>query len=258
MHKKRMLVCPVCGTAKWTVPYKISQWEIGECVTCGFARIDPLPTTEGREEQFTEEKIHKRNTKKRTILRRFLRDLKQQFSKITGRTKHAIFYQKLSRYLVPNAKVLDIGCGDGGALHTAKDKFICTGIDISDYQADLVKKQGYAKSIAGNFLTVDFGNEKYDGITLISLLEHLDDPKVALETCYRLLNNNGVLLLKSVNYSCLNRRVRSEKWTGFRPPDHVVYFSPSNLKKLLKKIGFTKIKISAWPFADTMYCDAWK
>ena len=253
-----MLTCPVCGNAKWAKIYKIDQWDIVECSVCRFARIDPMPKIENRLEQFSEEKAIKTYNKKRTPLRRFFRDTKKFFSKATKRSKSGMFYKKLSRYLSPGAKILDVGCGDGGALHLAKNKFVCTGIDISEYQAALVKKQGYAKSIAGNFLTVDFKNEKYDGVALISLLEHLDDPIEAIKKCFDLLNNNGILFLKSVNYGCLNRRIRKKAWTGFRPPDHVIYFTPENLKRLLKKVGFTKIKFSAGAFNDNMYCDAWK
>jgi 2-polyprenyl-3-methyl-5-hydroxy-6-metoxy-1,4-benzoquinol methylase len=107
-----------------------------------FARLDPLPETEGRQEEFSEQKTHARNTKKRSALRTFSRDLKKLYSRMTHRTKDGIFGQKLSRYLALNAKVLDVGCGDGGALCTLKDKFICTGIDISEYQVDLAKKTG--------------------------------------------------------------------------------------------------------------------
>ena len=64
--------------------------------------------------------------------------------------------------------------------------------------------------------------------------------------------------MKTVNYNCLNRKIKKESWTGFRPPDHVVYFNPSNLELLLKKMGFKKIKISAMPFNDNMYCEAIK
>ena len=253
-----MLVCPVCGDTKWVGAYKIDQWEIGECAVCRFARIDPLPKIKGRPEYYSQEEIIKRNTRQRTPLRRFFRDIKQLFSEVTGRNKSEICYKKLSRYLSPGLKVLDVGCGDGRCLKLAKRKFICTGIDISEYQADLAKKQGYAETIAGNLSTVDSNNEKYGGITLISFLEHLDDPLQAIKKCFDLLNNGGVLLIKTVNYGCLNRRITKERWTGFRPPDHVIYFTPANLKRLLKKIGFTKIKISAWAFNDNMYCDAWK
>lgn len=258
MENRHMLVCPVCGNTQWRGAYKINQWEIGECAVCCFARIDPLPKIKDRPEYYSQEEIIKRNVKQRTPWRRFCRDMKQVFSKITQRKKNEIFYKKLSRYLSPGLKVLDVGCGDGSCLKSAKDKFICTGIDISEYQTNLAEKQGYAQTIVGNLVTVDFNNKKYSGITLISLLEHLDDPLGAIKKCFDLLNNKGVLLIKTVNYGCLNRRITKEGWTGFRPPDHVVYFTPSNLKRLLRKVGFAKIKISAWAFNDNMYCDVWK
>jgi 2-polyprenyl-3-methyl-5-hydroxy-6-metoxy-1,4-benzoquinol methylase len=151
-----------------------------------------------------------------------------------------------------------VGCGDGSFLRLAKKQFACTGIEISEYLAALARKQDDIKVMVGNFLATDFANEKYGGITLISLLEHLDDPMQAIKKCFDLMDNGGVLLMKTVNYGCLNRRIKREGWTGFRPPDHIIYFNPSNLKRLLSKIGFTKIKISAWAFNDNMYCDAWK
>jgi len=258
MENRHMLLCPVCGNEKWTVVYKIDQWEIGQCTVCAFARIDPLPRRETRSEHYTKEETIKRNRKKRTPSQKFFGKMKRFFNKTVNRNKGEIFYKKLSQYLFPGARVLDVGCGDGTSLRLAIKKFICVGIDISEYQAALVKEQGYAKAIAGDFLTTDFKGERYDGITLVSLLEHLDDPMQAMKKCFDILNSGGVLLIKAVNYGCLNRRIGREVWTGFRPPDHVVYFTRSNLKRLLKRIGFTKIKISAWPFNDNMYCDAWK
>jgi predicted SAM-dependent methyltransferase len=105
---------------------------------------------------------------------------------------------------------------------------------------------------------MEFKSEEYDGVTLISLLEHLDDPLQAVKKCFEFLRPGGVLLLKTVNYNCLNRRAKKAGWTGFRPPDHVVYFNPYNLRLLLKKAGFKKINISAMPFNDNMYCEAWR
>ena len=184
--------------------------------------------------------------------------MKRLFSRATKRNKSEIFYNKLSHYLSPGAKVLDIGCGDGSFLKLAKKQFTCAGIEISEYLAALARKQGDIQVMVGNFLTTGFTSEKYDAITLISLLEHLDNPIQGIKKCFDLLSNGGVLLMKTVNYSCLNRRIKKEGWTGFRPPDHIIYFTPSNLKRFLKKIGFSKIRISAWAFSDNMYCDAWK
>jgi 2-polyprenyl-3-methyl-5-hydroxy-6-metoxy-1,4-benzoquinol methylase len=252
-----MLVCPVCANSKWTEVYKIKDWTIGECTVCGFARIDPLPAQETRQEFYSQQKVINRNTKILSPMQRFSRTMKRLSKKVTQMDKSKIFYQKLSRFLSPGAKVLDIGCGDGSFLKLARKQFDCRGIEISRYLADLARKDGL-KVTTGNFLSMDFFNEKYDGITLISLLEHLDDPERAINKCFGLLNKSGVLLLKTVNYGCLNRVIKKGDWTGFRPPDHVIYFNPSNLERLLKKTGFSKIKISFWAFIDNMYCYAWR
>jgi len=253
-----MTTCPVCGSKEWTKRYRIDAWTVEECNSCGFAKIDPMPVRENRAECYSEEKIIERNVKQKSYLQKLSRFLKRLFSKATKRDKSAIFYNKLRRYLPPKSKVLDIGCGDGSFICKAKKDFVCTGIEISDYLASLARKHSGIKVITGNFLEIEFKSEEYDGVTLISLLEHLDDPLQAIKKCFKFLGQGGVLLLKTVNYNCLNRKIKKDLWTGFRPPDHVVYFNPSNLELLLKKAGFKKIKISSMPFNDNMYCEAWK
>lgn len=258
MKEKGVFICQVCENTRWTNVYRIGEWNIEECVVCGLARIDPLPTGESRPELYSKENVVSRNTKQQTRSQKFSKAMKRLFIRIMNQNKSAIFYDKFSRYLPAGSKVLDVGCGDGSSLKLTKRRFVCTGIEISEYLADLAKKQGDIKVITGDFLTSNLVNEKFDGITLISLLEHLNDPKAAIRKCFDLMNRGGVLLIKTVNYGCLNRMIKKKQWTGFRPPDHIFYFNSSNLKSLLEKTGFTKIKISAWPFNDNMYSNAWK
>ena len=184
--------------------------------------------------------------------------MKSFWNNLAKRSKPKIFLDKLVRYLPPQAKILDIGCGDGAFLYKAKAFFQCTGIELSDYLASLAKRDSNLNILVGDFLSVDFSTNQFDGITMISLLEHLIDPLASLQKCFDLLNKNGTLLLKTVNFSCLNRMIMREEWIGFRPPDHIVYFTPKNLTCLLKKIGFSRVKITSWPFNDNMYCEAWK
>jgi len=253
-----MLICPVCQNDSWTEVYKIKEWSIGECTSCGFARIDPLPLRENRHELYSQEQVVTRNIKQLSHPQQFSRAMKRLFKKLTRRDKSKIFFKLLCRYLPEGSKILDIGCGDGSFLRSAQARFRGTGIEISQYLADLARKEAGIKVLVGDFLNAPLGEEKFDGITLISLLEHLDYPEKALQKCFDLLNGRGVLLLKTVNYGCLNRIIKKGNWTGFRPPDHVVYFTPRNLRRLLKKIGFSQIKISSWALNDNMYCDARK
>jgi 2-polyprenyl-3-methyl-5-hydroxy-6-metoxy-1,4-benzoquinol methylase len=256
MHESEN-ACLVCGSKKWTAVYKISEWSIEECAVCGLARINPLPSQQSRPEFYSQEKVTARNTKALTGSQRFSRVGKRFFKKLTQRDKYAIFYHKLCRYLPSGAKILDIGCGDGSFLRQARTRFDCYGIEISEYLANLAKRDSL-KVRVGNFIETDFTGEKYEGITLISLLEHLNDPRACLKKCFNLLGEGAVLLIKTVNYGCLNRVIKGGKWSSFRPPDHVFYFTPANLKRLLAKIGFSKIRTYAWVFNDNMYCDARK
>ncbi|MCK9613996.1 MAG: class I SAM-dependent methyltransferase [Candidatus Omnitrophica bacterium] len=258
MEKKYLLNCPVCENKNWSKVYHINLWDIEECGKCGFAKINPLPSRDNRQLCYSKEEVVARNAKKKSFSRDLSRAMKRFFSKITKRNKSEIFYNKLRKHLSPQAKILDIGCGDGSFLRLAKGQFSCAGIEISEYLASLARTIDGADIKWGNFLDTEFKGETYDAITLISLLEHLDDPFSALKKCFNLLNKNGILLLKTVNYGCLNRKIKKEKWTGFRPPDHVVYFSPHNLSRILEGAGFSKIKVKAWPFNDNMYCDAFK
>lgn len=255
--KKETVICPVCGNSGWREAYAVCQWNIYECLFCRFAAIIPAPEMAKREEFYNEEAVVGRNTKKLSLSRCFSRCMKQAGKSMFGRNKSGIFYEKLKRYIPAGSKVLDVGCGDGSFISLANQKYACAGIEISEYLSDGARKRGL-EVMTGDFMAMDFGTEKYDGITFVSLLEHLVDPMKAVRKCFGLLNNNGVLLIKTVNYSCLNRRIKRQRWTGLRPPDHVVYFSPSNLRTLLQKAGFSRITISAYPFNDSMYCDAVK
>ena len=258
METRHITVCPVCDSSEWNKIYHVKDWDIEQCPHCDFAKIDPLPTRQSRPEMYKKDKVIERNTKKKPAIVRFSRVMKRFWNKVLKRDKSRIFRQKIEKYIAPGKKVLDVGCGDGSFLETIKDRYECYGVEISDYLAELANNRGGMKVRAGDFQSMDFEGQKFDAITLISIIEHVDDPEGTLKKCYELLNDGGVLIQKTVNYNCLNRKIVKDKWTGLRPPDHIIYFDPKNLQQLLKKLGFKSMSASAWAFNDNMYCDAVK
>ncbi len=238
----------------------MTPWTILECPKCQYAKVNPPPSRESRPEFYTAEKHEVRSIKKkRPPLRQFAGNMKRLFKRLSSRDKYSFFYNKLKDNVKSGGSVLDVACADGAFMEHAKKSFKFTGIEISEDQAVLAKKRNEdCEILTGDYLTKDFEGRKYDAITMLSLLEHLDDPLMALEKSYELLNDKGLLVLKTVNYSCVNRYVMNEKWTGLRPPDHVVYFNPKNLKRIVQKVGFSNAAITSQPFSDNMYCQAWK
>jgi len=86
-------------------------------------------------------------------------------------------------------KVLEVGCHDGFLLSKiiASEKI---GIDPEPII-------GYSniKYIKGDFLSYNFNAQRYDFVLSIEVMEHVIDPKVFMQNIYKILTNNGRVLL---------------------------------------------------------------
>ncbi len=261
--------CVVCESEKWKNRYRIADWNILECRCCGFSKLDPLPSLPHlRSEFYSENKVQERNTKRKHFLARTSSILKGKAKRWFRRDKNDLFSNRIVKFIPAGGSILDIGCGDGSFLERLKKTYRCSGIEISEYLGNKAKARGGMDICIGDYLCdgnssqikkrKDSLPKDFNAITMISLIEHLPDPKGALKFCHDHLRKNGLLLLKTVNYTCINRYVMKSHWTGFRPPDHMIYFSPKTLRRVLTHLGFSKVKITSNPLNDNMTCQAWK
>lgn len=99
-------------------------------------------------------------------------------------------------------RVLEVGCSTGanlmgiGNLYPQAELY---GLEINPRAADLAAAYGNVK--AGNIeeRNVDFGDVTFDYIIFGDVLEHLRDPKGALEYCKSLLSDGGKVLASVPN-----------------------------------------------------------
>ena len=251
-------LCPWCSDATTRHLHRIDSWDIQQCAGCGLARIQPYPSLESRPEFYSEPAISARKERQRRGFgSRVAAYARHWLRRLSGRTKGTIFLRELQRRLPAGSSVLDIGCGTGAVLTTARAHYRCTGIEISAHLADQARALG-VEVLVGNFCEYPFAERRFDALTMISLIEHLHTPREALRRCFELLAAEGVLLLKTVNHGGLNRRVLGAKWSGYRPPDHLVYFDPATLRRALSEIGFRDITLHAPLLNDSFYCCARK
>lgn len=93
-------------------------------------------------------------------------------------------------------------------------------------------------------------------VVLSSFLEHEINPVGLLEACRHKLVIGGRIIIKVPNFGSVNRRLRQQKWCGFRYPDHVNYFTPETLTATIQKAGLT-LRPSGWldmmPTSDNMW-----
>jgi 2-polyprenyl-3-methyl-5-hydroxy-6-metoxy-1,4-benzoquinol methylase len=148
--------------------------------------------------------------------------------------ERAIFLAKL---LQPcrGRSLLDVGCGTGGflrALTTELRDWELTGLDPSSHAVDSCIKQGLVvhQAAIGDDI---FSAQSFDVISLISVLEHLPDPAIALGWCRQRLTEEGLLFVEVPN--SLEPEL---SLTGFFNLEHIVHFTPASLSRMLQQQGF--------------------
>lgn len=94
---------------------------------------------------------------------------------------------------------LDIGCNDGTLLSFYPRWVDRYGVDPADLVDDIGEWAWTAKSaFPSKELDAVFGDKKFDIITAISVLEHVDDPSAVIARIKSLLAPDGVLALETL------------------------------------------------------------
>jgi 2-polyprenyl-3-methyl-5-hydroxy-6-metoxy-1,4-benzoquinol methylase len=177
---------------------------------------------------------------------------------------------KLVKKFKKAGTLLDIGAGIGQFLYFAKDDFAAEGTEVSE-SAIKVAKQKYGLSLKkGQVEDIDFGDSRFDVITLFHVLEHVPNPSQLIRRCYDLLNQQGVLIIAVPNeiHSFIARPIRRllsifrihsfRKYGVFGLPKieldgtlseiHLSHFTVSSLRRWLTKENFAVVEDTLDPY----------
>ena len=106
-----------------------------------------------------------------------------------------------------------------------------------------------------------FEKDFFTAAIMSAYLEHESAPRDVLQKTMRIMRPGAHLVIKVPNYGCLNRIVMGQKWCGFRYPDHVNYWTPKTLIKIIRDTGFQIVQFNIWdrfPTSDNMWLIARK
>jgi 2-polyprenyl-3-methyl-5-hydroxy-6-metoxy-1,4-benzoquinol methylase len=180
------------------------------------------------------------------------RQIEQIYSAVYAGFRHDEFYnrvvgkeirQRLGPLAPPPGPLLDVGCGNGEFLAVATAQgYDCLGVDVSAAGVALAREKGL-RAEAVNFLTHPFAG-RFRIITMWDVMEHLQQPRAFVLRAGELLAEDGILVLKIPAFGALNFSVL--QWFPARAtvllgaPDHVQYFTPASIARLLARSGFTE------------------
>ncbi|MGH7229120.1 MAG: class I SAM-dependent methyltransferase [Nitrospiraceae bacterium] len=127
-------------------------------------------------------------------------------------------------------RVLDVGCGDGSFLEAlARQGWEVFGTELSESIAATAKKRLGERVRVGAMDEIGFAAASFDLVTFWHVLEHLDDPKLALAEARRLLKADGRVVVAVPNIESLQARMFKEDWFHLDVPRHRWHFSPRTL-----------------------------
>jgi 2-polyprenyl-3-methyl-5-hydroxy-6-metoxy-1,4-benzoquinol methylase len=147
-----------------------------------------------------------------------------------NRTRQQELLKALEGY-TRGRRLLDVGCGLGQLLETAKDEgWDAVGIDLSETAILLCHRRGLS-AFNTDFFHGSLDEQRFDVIVMSELIEHVPSPQRFLKRAEELLEDDGVLYLTTPNFGSLARRMLGETWSMIHP-EHIGYFERSTLRKM--------------------------
>jgi 2-polyprenyl-3-methyl-5-hydroxy-6-metoxy-1,4-benzoquinol methylase len=143
---------------------------------------------------------------------------------------------------VQGRRLLDVGCHVGVFLEIAQERgWEARGVEPSRWAAREARSKGL-RVIEGTLDHAHLADESFDVITLWDVVEHLTDPLKELRESYRLLKKGGLICIHTMNIESPLARLMGSRWPWLMEM-HLYYFSPRTLGEMLRKAGFTVVKM---------------
>lgn len=219
--------CPVCENRLFRKLFSKKGRDFWKCGSCGFEMQFPLPSLEKLKEYYDESYVT--GMYKTFVEAREMKRLTAQ-----RRIKEILPYSRRGRWL-------DVGCSDGVFVETAREKGIdCEGIDFSEKAVAGARELG--RPVLCGTVEDYRPDYHYDSVTGFDVVEHVIDPIGFLMAIHRLLVPGGRVCLSAPNQGSMICKIMGKRWYFYIPEEHLQYFNPSTLGRLLSGTGFEVVQ----------------
>ena len=204
-----------------------------QCISCAHIQLTPLPS----EKEYN--KFYQNNSQMRNV------GQTDKIEKLKALSiPDTIRRVKLIPKDVKKADVLDIGAGYGFFVEELiLQGFNAKGVELSKIKVDYLNKKLKKQAIINTKFPKRINLPKQDIVTLFFMLEHVKNPITFCKKIKPLLSKKGLVIIEVPNANNflikLNKSYRSFFWQRA----HISYFTEKTLNHVLKKAGYSKIKI---------------
>jgi SAM-dependent methyltransferase len=138
---------------------------------------------------------------------------------------------------VEGGELLEIGCAYGYFLEVAQHRYKVNGLEIC--QEAVADCQARGLSVRHGAISKEtlFPMPTVDVVVLLDVIEHLPEPKLALEAAVSKLRPGGLLLITTGDFSSLCAKMMGRHWRLMTPPQHLWFFTPRSLMQMGESLG---------------------
>lgn len=214
--------CPICQSVTTRNYAKRDNYSYRHCIKCNHVFLFPIPSSSSLLDLYSGDYEFRVNA---TARNRF--------------EKQADTILKNMRRLNPQGKtLLDVGAGYGTFVEMGlRNQLKAVGIEPARNLYRQAKTRLGDKIIHADLNEfVKRNNKIFDFISLIHVVEHVENPAITLSTLYQLLKLNGVLYVETPNIDSFLSDAEKSNYTFLTPPDHLNLFSSRSFKTLLNSL----------------------
>ncbi len=149
----------------------------------------------------------------------------------------------LSELLPQNARVLDVGCGDGWLAHLIMDKrkdLDIRGIDV------LVRGESKIPVTPFNGLQIPFDDKSFDAVMFVDVLHHTEDPRILLSEAKRVAAKAIVIKDHRRNGLLAGPTLRFMDWIGNAPHGVVLPYNYWPHARWHESFAALNMKVNDW------------
>ena len=232
--------CNFCGCAAFVSIGEELDYDLRKCSECGLVYINPQPTADEIPGFYDNMYL---DDSPEEVAARGLGYTQKQLRRIVRKRKPE------------GGKLLDIGCGFGAVLEemSAYPEWELHGLEVGEGAVNFARKRVPSAEVTDGVVDdVDYPEGKFDCIMMITVLEHLKDPKGVLQTVTKWLAPGGLLVIQTPHVEPFIKLRQTILGIPiyFEAPRHMFDFSPRSLAMYFESSGCRDMKIDiAVPYA---------